>query len=67
MPSTTHEQPQEEVKVEVDDKENALQEFLKTEKLLLLKMLDQNSALVNYANTPVDTTIIYKDGKWQYK
>ena len=57
----------EEETTEVDEKEEKLQKFLKDEKLILLKMIDENTAFVNYANTPVDTNIIYKDNNWQYK
>jgi len=44
-----------------------LEQFLKDEKLLLIKMLSEDTALVNYANTPVDTEIYYKNNHWTYK
>ena len=49
------------------EKEEALEKFLIDERLILLKMLSDDVAFVNYSNTPIDTEIIYKDGKWQYK
>jgi len=44
-----------------------LEKFLKDERLVLLKRETPTKALVNYANTPVDTNIEFIDGKWQYK
>jgi len=49
-----------------ETKQTQLETFLKAERLILLQKLNEDKILVNYANTPVDTTIIYKDGKWQY-
>ena len=48
------------------EKEKALETFLKDEKLVLLKSLSENIMLVNYANTPVDAKIEYKNDKWNY-
>ena len=48
-------------------KKEALEKFLIDERLIFLKELADDTLLVNYSNTPVDTEIIYKDGKWQYK
>ena len=59
--------PKKEEELQNDGKEKALEEFLKDEKLVLQKHLSATTALVNYANTPVDTTIEYAQGKWQYK
>jgi len=52
---------------EIDHKEEALQEFLKNERLVLLQRISDEKVLVNYANTPVDTTIIYQEKKWRYE
>jgi fused signal recognition particle receptor len=54
------------LQADVSEKEQALQEFLKDEKLLLLKRISEDKAVVNYANTPVDTEIQYKNGIWSY-
>jgi len=62
--STSKEEP---IEKAVSQKEEALEKFLLDERLILLKRLSDDSAFVNYSNTPVDTEIIYKDGKWQYK
>jgi len=61
------EQKNEEKNEQSDTKEKALQEFLKEERLVLQKHLSDITALVNYANTPVDTTIEFVNGAWQYK
>ena len=58
---------QEQKNEQSDEKEKSLQEFLKEERLVLQKHLSDTTALVNYANTPVDTTIEFVNGKWQYK
>ena len=66
------EKESEEIKTETIEEPQAKQEdedlelFLKDERLVLLKRLSDTKALVNYANTPVDTNIEYKDGKWSY-
>ena len=57
-------EPQEEIQ---DEKEQQLEAFLKEERLVLLKRLSDTEALVNYANTPVDTQIQYTNNQWQYK
>ena len=62
--NTEEEIPQKET---ADPIEEALEKFLQDERLLLLQRKDKNTAFVNYANTPVDTTIVYIDNKWQYK
>jgi fused signal recognition particle receptor len=49
-----------------DEKEESLQQFLKDEKLVLLKRISDTKVLVNYANTPVDTELEFKNGKWNY-
>jgi len=46
--------------------EEQLKKFLKDERLLIVKKLTNTKILVNYANTPVDTTIEYKNNKWMY-
>ncbi len=46
--------------------EEALRKFLKDERLLVVKKISSNKILVNYANTPVDTHIEYKNNKWSY-
>jgi len=51
---------------QVKQEDESLEIFLKDERLILLKRLSDTKALVNYANTPVDTNIEYKDGKWSY-
>ena len=61
------EQKNKEKNEQSDEKEKALQEFLKEERLVLQKHLSDTTALVNYANTPVDTTIEFVNGVWQYK
>ena len=48
------------------NQQTLLEQFLKDEKLLLQKMISDTKALVNYANTPVDTEIEFKNNKWQY-
>lgn len=58
--------PTEEIEEQEDEKEKLLQEYLKVERLLLLKKLSDTKCLVNYANTPVDTNIEFKDGAWSY-
>ena len=57
---------QEDIQTKKTQKEILLDEFLKEEKLLFLKKISQNIVLVNYANTPVDTKIEFKNNKWQY-
>jgi len=52
---------------EEDIKEEQLQQFLKDERLVLLQRISEEEILVNYANTPVDTTIVYIDNQWRYK
>ena len=46
--------------------EQKLEEFLKVERLVVLNRLTDTKIKVNYANTPVDTTIEYKDNRWSY-
>jgi fused signal recognition particle receptor len=46
--------------------EEALNTFLKEERLLLVKKISSTELLVNYANTPIDTNIEYKNSKWTY-
>lgn len=53
-------------KDEIEPQEEMLHQFLKDERLLLLKKLSDTKILVNYINTPVDTHIEFKDGKWVY-
>ncbi len=59
------EEPQQEVQEDTKQQE-LLEEFLKAEKLVLLKELTPTKMQVNYANTPVDTTIEFVNGKWRY-
>lgn len=59
-PSTEKEEEQKSTKMEL------LETFLHDEKLLLVREIDENKMLVNYANTPVDTEIAFKNGKWSY-
>ncbi len=47
-------------------KEQTLETFLKEERLVFVKYISDSKALVNYANTPVDTTIQYSNGTWSY-
>jgi len=47
-------------------KEQTLETFLKEERLVFVKYISDAKALVNYANTPVDTTIQYSNGTWSY-
>ncbi len=47
-------------------KEKTLETFLKEERLVFVKYISDSKALVNYANTPVDTTIQYSNGTWSY-
>jgi fused signal recognition particle receptor len=61
----TKEETEEETKEDIIKQE--LEEYLIKERLILLKMESDTKAFVNYSNTPVDTYIIYKDGKWQYE
>jgi len=65
--TATEEKEEEKIDEAASQKEEALEKFLIDERLILLKMLSDDVAFVNYSNTPVDTEIIYKDGKWQYK
>ncbi len=58
--------PQEEKPLEPSAKEESLNKFLKDERLLIVKKISHDKILVNYANTPVDTHIELKDGKWSY-
>jgi fused signal recognition particle receptor len=51
---------------EQDETQELLEIFLKDERLVLKEMHSNTKALVNYANTPVDTYIEFKDGKWSY-
>ena len=46
--------------------EESLKQFLKAERLLIVKKESATKILVNYANTPVDTHIEYKNNKWKY-
>ena len=62
----SQEEIEEEIQPEKTQKEILLDEFLKEERLLFLKETSQNIVLVNYANTPVDTKIEFKNNKWQY-
>jgi len=57
---------EEKTKTVVDEKQNLLEKFLKDERLILVKKLSDDKVLVNYANTPVDTNIEFKNGKWSY-
>jgi len=50
----------------IPENEESLVQFLKDERLIIVKKISQNNILVNYANTPVDTNIQYSDGKWSY-
>ena len=54
--------------VEEDDSniDKSLEEFLKDERLILKKRESATKALVNYANTPVDTYIEYSKNSWKY-
>jgi fused signal recognition particle receptor len=52
--------------IKEDDQDIALQTFLKDERLVFIKKISDTKLLVNYANTPIDTHIEYKDGKWEY-
>ena len=61
-----NEQPKE-LQEQESEQQLALNKFLKEERLILLKMLSEDTALVNYANTPVDTQIVYKNNQWTYK
>jgi len=65
--NATEEKEKEKIDEASSQKEEALEKFLIDERLILLKRLSDDTAFVNYSNTPVDTEIIYKDGKWQYK
>jgi len=65
--SASSETYEEQKDAQSDEKEKALEEFLKDERLVLQKHLSATTALVNYANTPVDTIIEFVQGKWQYK
>jgi len=47
-------------------KEQTLETFLKEERLVFVKYISDSKALVNYANTPVDTTIQYSNETWNY-
>ena len=60
----TQETEQEEMQPSLQ--EQLLEKFLEDERLLLLKKLSDTKCLVNYANTPVDTNIEFKDGAWSY-
>jgi fused signal recognition particle receptor len=57
---------EEEIVEEDNQKEELLQVFLKEERLIFLKNISETKVLVNYANTPVDTNIEFKDGVWSY-
>ena len=50
-----------------NNKEQLLEDFLQKERLIILKKIDDNTLVVNYANTPVDTQIIFSNGTWSYK
>ena len=64
---TTQTQVQTPLKEEIIvENEEALNTFLKDERLLLVKKISQTKILVNYANTPIDTNIEYKNNKWAY-
>ena len=67
----TNDEIKESVEEEKEEENNQIDEllekFLKDERLVLLKRETPTKALVNYANTPVDTNIEFIDGKWQYK
>ena len=43
-----------------------LNQFLKDERLIVVRKISDVKILVNYANTPVDTTIELKGNKWSY-
>jgi len=43
-----------------------LTQFLRAERLILINKVSDTKAFVNYANTPVDTYIEYKNNKWSY-
>jgi fused signal recognition particle receptor len=49
-----------------NEQKEALEIFLKDEKLIFLKKISEDKILVNYANTPVDAEIEYKNDKWNY-
>ena len=63
---TATQTPKEEIKKEEPKEDEALNQFLKDERLILLKKLSDTKAFVNYANTPVDTHIEFKNNKWTY-
>jgi fused signal recognition particle receptor len=48
------------------EEEEKLKKFLAEERLVVLKRISPTKAVVNYANTPVDTNIEYKNGEWKY-
>jgi len=50
----------------IAEDEEALNKFLKDERLILLKKISSTKILVNYANTPVDTNIEYVNNNWTY-
>ena len=57
---------QETIQETVLESETLLNKFLEDERLVLLKRFSDTKVLVNYANTPVDTNIEFKDNKWNY-
>ena len=64
---TQAQMPIQEIKQEIMiENEEAFNAFLKEERLILVKKVSNTKALVNYANTPIDTNIEYKNNKWSY-
>jgi len=53
-------------KTESIEEDSLLQKFLQDERLILKKYISKDKILVNYANTPVDTYIEFKNNKWTY-
>jgi len=59
--------PKKEIQEEIlSENEELLKQFLKDERLLIVKRVSKTKILVNYANTPVDTHIQYTNNKWSY-
>ena len=57
---------QTEFKATPNNENKLLEQFLVEERLVLLKKESDTKILVNYQNTPVDTYILFENGKWVY-
>ncbi len=57
---------EEEIETQPNLAEELLPQYLKDERLGVVKKESDTKILVNYLNTPVDTYIEFTDGKWSY-